>query len=170
MGYCIGYRIYNVQIPAAQAEAALAAINALFAPEQIAQYGTVTYSDHKTGTRYRSYRGATPPHEGDRFPTLADALQAWSFGSTVQPDGSVVIDSFYRDKAGDEWMLFDAIAPFLDRSTPPRIDAYQENLEYWRHCFESGRHRIVPGKIIYGDEHPEVFNEEEWQDVQGENW
>ncbi|MBM0745758.1 hypothetical protein JOY44_30570 (plasmid) [Phormidium sp. CLA17] len=47
------------------------------------------------------------------FATLMDALQAWSLGSVQQADGSIESVEYRCDKAGDESVLFDAIAPFL---------------------------------------------------------
>lgn len=143
MEYGVIYQIHNLQIPAAQSEAALAAINALFVPEEIDQEGSAFYDDEEIETICQCYLGATPPQESTGYPTLIVALQAWSFSITVQPDDGVAIVSFHRNKARDEAVLFDAIAPFLDMSLRPRIDAYQENLEYWRYCFEEGVHRVL---------------------------
>jgi hypothetical protein len=157
MGYLIHYSFHNVRIPASQVTAALAAIHHLYQPETVERMGTATIYDHTTKTMKKCYRGGQLPPTGS-FSTLMNALQEWSLGSVQQSDGSIEIVEYRCDKAGDESVLFNAIAPFLDYSCNPRIDAFQDNNEHWRHVFMNGQHRQVPGKVIFADQYPELFD------------
>lgn len=157
MGYLIHYSIHNVRIPASQVTAALAAIHHLYRPEMVERMGTATIYDRTTKTMRKCYRGGQIPPTGS-FATLMDALQAWSLESVQQSDGSIEIVEYRCDKAGDESVLFEAIAPFLDYSCNPRVDAFQDNNEHWRHVFMDGQHRQVPGKVIFADQYPELFD------------
>jgi len=78
-------------------------------------------------------------------------------GTVQLPDGSVEIVKYRCDKEGDERVLFEAIAPFLDYTHHPQIDVFQENNEHWRHVFVDGQHRQVPGKVVFADQYPELF-------------
>jgi hypothetical protein len=165
MGYLIHYSFHNVRIPASQVTAALAAIHDLYQPEMVERMGTATIYDHTTKTMRKCYRGGQLPSTGS-FVTLMDALQEWSLGSVQQSDSSIEIVEYRCDKAGDESVLFDArpkgsatlYAPFLDYSCNSRVDAFQDNNEHWRHVFMDGQHRQVPGKVIFADQHPELFD------------
>ncbi|NES98692.1 MAG: hypothetical protein F6K32_26670 [Desertifilum sp. SIO1I2] len=123
----------------------------------VERMGTATIYDRTTKTMRKCYRGGHLPPTGS-FATLMDALQAWSLESVQQADGSIEIVAYRCDKAGDESVLFDAIAPFLDDSCNPRIDAFQDNNKHWRHVFIDGQHRQVPGKVIFADQYPELFD------------
>lgn len=155
MGHLISYSFHHIRIPASQITAALAAIHNLYQPETIQQLGTGLSYDSTIQETRKCYRGNHPPPGG--FATLTDALREWSLIAVQQPDGSVKVVSYGADKAGDETVLFDAIAPFLDYSDSPRVDAVQSNHEYWRHIFLDGQHRQVLGKVVYADEYPELF-------------
>lgn len=156
MGYLVRYSFHNVRILASQAGAALAAIHNLYLPETIEKFGTALICDRTTNTLKKCYRGSRLPPPGG-FTTLIEALWEWSLGTIQLPDGSTEIVAYRCDKAGDESVLFDAIAPFLDYSCNPRIDAFQENNEHWRHVFINGQHRQVSGKVIFADQYPELF-------------
>ncbi|BAU16107.1 hypothetical protein LEP3755_66740 (plasmid) [Leptolyngbya sp. NIES-3755] len=157
MGYLVQYSFHHVRIPASQVTAALAAIHALYEPHQIEQWGTGLIYDRTTGITKKCYRGGDLPSAGG-FATLIDALASWAIGAVEQADGSVEMVEYRADKVGDERVLFEAISPFVDPECRARIDAYQENHEHWRHVFVNGQHRAVPGKVVYADEHPELFD------------
>lgn len=157
MGYWVRYSFHNVRILAPQAGAALAAIHALYLPETIEKFGTALICDRTTHTPKKFYRGGRLPPAGG-FATLMEALWEWSLGTVQLPDGSIEMVAYRCDKAGDEGVLFDAIAPFLDYSCSPHIDAFQENNEHWRHVFADGQHRQVPGTVIFADQYPELFD------------
>jgi len=158
MGHLVYYSFHHVRIPKTQVAAALTAIHTLYQPEMIEQFGTAMTYDPTTNTTKKGYRGGhLPPMEG--FTTLIEALRAWSLGAVQEPDGSVAIIEYRADKAGDESLLFAVISPFVDTSCNPRIDVFQDNHEHWRHCFSDGQYREVPGRVVYADEYPELFNQ-----------
>lgn len=160
MGYLIHYRFHQVRILALQVEAALAAIHLLYQPETIERWGTGITFDRITQTTKPCYRGASLPPDGS-FATLIDALRSWSLQAVQWPNRDVEIVEYLADKAGDEAVLFAAIAPYLDESDRPRIDAFQENQQYWRHTFAGGQHRQVSGKVVYADDYPQLFDRAE---------
>ncbi|MBD2093227.1 hypothetical protein H6F67_25620 [Microcoleus sp. FACHB-1515] len=160
MGYLISYRFHQVRILATHVEAALAAIHLLYQPETIERWGTGMTFDRTTRTTKPCYRSASLPPDGG-FATLIDALRSWSLQAVQQPNGDVEIVEYLADKAGDEAVLFAAISPYLDQSDRPKIDAFQDNQQYWRHTFAGGQHRQVCGKVVYADEHPQLFDRAE---------
>ena len=155
MGYCIQYHWHTLRIPAEQVAAALAAIQSLYQPAVMEQRGTASRYDPQTQRTIREYRASPLPPGG--FIDLIAALQAWAFAAEQQADGSLEVTAFLSDKVGDEAVLFEALAPFLDASLHPVIEARQDNDEVWRHTFCNGEHRRVPGKVVYADDYPELF-------------
>lgn len=156
MGNLVQYSFHSVRIPASQVAAALEAIHELYTPRNIERFGTALMLDRNTNTLKKCYCGGHFPPAGG-FTTLIEALREWSLGAIQQLDGSIEIIEYRCDKAGDESVLFNAIAPFLDYSYSPKIDVFQDNNEHWRHAFLNGQHHQVPGKVVYADEYPELF-------------
>lgn len=142
MGYYVEYSI-NTHIKAKHRAAALAAINALHAPEMLkAHAGGSTVSGGKVTDRYYSWT-ANPPPGG--FTSLEDALSAWRFDPCVLPTGDVEF-SWSGQKLGDEEILFRTLAPFLEDGT---IDAKGEDSQFWRFEIEDGEITELQGRIEY---------------------
>ena len=69
-------------------------------------------SENQSGSSYDfAYMSRAYPESWDR---LEDAMQAWRFPIETDEEGNVVNIEFWGEKTGDEHVLFERIAPFVE--------------------------------------------------------
>ncbi|MEJ7804107.1 MAG: hypothetical protein WKH68_12180 [Candidatus Limnocylindria bacterium] len=71
--------------------------------------------------------------------TLVDALWAWWWEAVQDPEGNIVDIAFVGEKAGDDEVLFAAIAPYVDVGS--YIQMQGEDAEIWRWVFTGAAFR-----------------------------
>ena len=122
MGYCMTQRDSMFTIKAENTKEALNAIKELAGSETI----------EDSGGRHFSW----VDNNYVNAETLEDALRAWRW--IVEPDGNGDINYIYfnGEKLGDDEVLFNALAPFIDDDC--FIEMSGEDGALWRWCFENG--------------------------------
>lgn len=130
MGYYVEYNIEATFKPESEPEM-LKAINALHEPETLKAHASGgSWSGGERKEVWYSWVDNPPP---GGFTTIEDAMYAWRF-DVDQWDGLKHF-SFTGEKLGQEEILFEALAPFLDGE----IFARGEDGEEWGFRFKDGR-------------------------------
>jgi len=80
--------------------------------------------------------------------TLLDALDVWRWEADMDENGICDI-SFTGEKYGDDQILFDAIAPYVEDGS--YIQMCGEEAEIWRWIFKNGKCCEVPATLIFDD-------------------
>jgi hypothetical protein len=124
MGYYIQQRDTDFTIKAENCAAALAAVKAL--------PGDYSWVD-----------GA----EVARADTLLKAVEAWNWDLIQDDDGSIGGVQFEASKAGDEEVLFGALAPFVEDGS--YIEMQGEEGEIWRYTFRGGVLHEEVGQVTF---------------------
>ena len=132
MGYCVSMEISGVIIPHEKVAECLAVINDLNTSANKNQFSWVSYPE-------------------DKFKTLRKAIEGWRYVGDFNEDGHFVIEYFEGEKCGDDEILYEAIAPFIDNGTehPGLITCRGEDGEQWRYAFENGKVENQQAKIIW---------------------
>jgi len=153
MGYYVGMEMSGMIIPADKVDDCLAAINALFSDENLenkAGGGTFNASfTEDTPVRERKhYSWVNTPKDG--FKDLKSAFEEWRYEGNFDDAGNFVIEYFDGEKWGDDEILFDTIAPFIDGGEHGGlITVHGEENEKWRYVFENGDMREEKGIIVW---------------------
>jgi len=79
--------------------------------------------------------------------TLADALGAWRWSSEVDEEGNIVEIGFEGEKLGHDYILFEAIAPFVREGSSIQIAG--EDGRIWRWFFSEGGLQEHEGEVIF---------------------
>ncbi|MEZ4671408.1 MAG: hypothetical protein R3E39_26190, partial [Anaerolineae bacterium] len=134
MGYAGHYIFKNVVIPTENIQLSLDAINALYEPALMEKQALGGRHDFRTGTMVeRWYAGVeTPPNR--KHKTLLEALDAWAFRSQTTNNGIEIIEYLFPT-LGQEDLLFDAIAPFVQQGAV--IRGFGEGGAAWEIHFTS---------------------------------
>lgn len=66
--------------------------------------------------------------------TLQEAINAWNWQPELDKEGNIVDIYFEGEKLGDEQILFNAIAPFVEKDS--YIQMSGEDDSFWRWCFD----------------------------------
>lgn len=82
-----------------------------------------------------------------RADTLEEALKAWRWGTETDDDGNTIGISFQGQKLGDDALLFEAIAPYVEDGS--YIDMQGEDGSIWRWIFENGKVEDLSGTTIF---------------------
>jgi len=129
MGYCMSQGDTKFRIKAANKAAALEAVRALA----------------KDGARMSYYNGRERRFSWvttDDFTlakTLEVALEAWRWPAVVdEKTGDIVGIEHHGEKLGDDPVLWDAIAPFVESGSYIQMSGEDGNV--WRWCFKDGGH------------------------------
>lgn len=69
---------------------------------------------------------------------LEEALEAWGWYPDTDKEGNIVDLSFENEKFGDEKILFDTIAPFVEDGSYLQVSSWEER-ESWRWVFNDGK-------------------------------
>lgn len=134
MGCCIDVAVHNVVIPADKAKDCLDAINGLH--QDVVMWERGSSGNWVGGERVgASYSWVINPGV-DGFTSLVEALVAWRWDASERIDGNVVIRYFTGERAGDEDVLFEAIAPYMEPGG--YIMFHEEDGAVWRYLFEDG--------------------------------
>lgn len=122
MGYCMDLMEQNFEIKAENKAGALAAIKALAGNETISN----SFGKHFSWVNTEDFLNAE---------TLEDALRVWRWdGHSTSPEADIYGIEFIREKAGDDKILFDAIAPFVVEGS--YIQMRGEDGAMWRWEFD----------------------------------
>ncbi len=82
---------------------------------------------------------------------LEDALKAWRWDPTVDSETGDIIDlEFCGEKLGDDAVLFNALAPFVEAGS--FIEMRGEDHLIWRWAFKGGKMQEKMGKVVFEDE------------------
>lgn len=117
MGYYIDFRGCDFRIKASNKEAALSALKKLFVKRK--QLGWVSQEDIKDKT------------------SLEDALEECRWDTENSIEGDIDCIRFNGEKSGDDEIIFDAIAPYVEKDS--FIEMQGEEGEMWRWVFD-GEH------------------------------
>ena len=131
MGYCMTQRDCHFIIKAENQEKAMEAIKAL--AKDVDEKGSG--GSWSGGGKTKSWYSWVETEEFANAETLADALKAWRW---IAEDNKGDIDYLYfeGDKLGQEDILFEAIAPFVEEGS--YIEMSGEDGALWRWAFEQG--------------------------------
>ena len=154
MGYYVGMEMSGIIIPANKVDACLAAINALFSDENLeSKAGAGTYGGSITKDspvrERKHYSWVNTPKE-DGFKDLKEAFNEWRYEGNFDKKGNFTVECFEGEKLGDDEILFDTIAPFVDGGKEcGLITVHGEEDDKWRYVFENGGIREETGTIIW---------------------
>ena len=137
MGYLMEQQNTEFKILAANKALALEAVKKLVGCETITDSTGRHFSWVDSGTFLRA-------------DTLEEALKAWRWGTETNNDGNIVNIGFTGQKLGDDAMLFNAIAPFVENGS--YIQMIGEDDTIWRWTFENGQMEEKTGEVSFGDE------------------
>lgn len=149
MGYNVEYE-GQIMIKADKKEECLKAINALHHPEELeknARGGTFQGGEAKE----RWYSWVTNPGP-EGFPDLDAAFKAWNLFDDAwvneEADGCVSVTGGYYCKLGQQEVLLEAIAPFLENT---QIECRGEDGALWMWDIKDGELDTKYGTITYGE-------------------
>jgi len=80
--------------------------------------------------------------------TLAEALTAWRWEPQLDEDGNINDIFFNGEKLGDDFVLFEEIAPFVKENS--FIEMNGEDGTIWRWVFTDGICCKIPATISFG--------------------
>lgn len=134
MGYCIEQRDCDFTIKAANVPKALDAIKALASQEDRMSGGS--YSGGQCRERWFSW---VRTEDFANAASFRDAMWAWRWEVEEANDGSgdVAWIMFQGEKYGDESVLLEAIAPYVEGGS--YIEMQGEDGAIWRWIFEDGK-------------------------------
>ncbi len=76
-----------------------------------------------------------------------DVLSEWRWLPLIDDEGNVENLEFIGEKLGDEQILFDSIAPFVEADS--YIVIAGDDGKIWRWLFEGGNCRYETGKVVF---------------------
>lgn len=136
MGYCMHQRDCNFFIDGQNFDKALAAIKSLAGHETIEDSSGKHFSWVDT-CDFMSAR------------SLEDALGVWRWRVRMGPlrNHSIIAIHFEGEKLGDDFIILQAIAPFVEGGS--FIEMQGEDGTVWRWVFENGSVKEKIGKIVF---------------------
>ena len=81
--------------------------------------------------------------------TLPDALVAWRWSGFINDAGDLVEINFDGEKLGDDPILLEAIAPFVEAGS--YIEMEGEEGCHWKWCFDGKTMTGKQGRVVYED-------------------
>ena len=142
MGYCMDQREAKFKILAANKAAALAWIKRLLEATGKMSGGAWTGSKRMSS----SFSWVTM-HEFENATTLEDALSAWRWGTDLNEAGDIVDICFQGQKLGDDVVLFEQLAKFVEDGS--YIEMQGEDGSLWRWCFDNKKLSEKGAKISW---------------------
>ncbi len=133
MGYCIDQRDTRFFIPHSRINEAYAALNTLAAAADSARYGHFAWVDTATIRRARS---------------LTEHLKEWRWEAEFDAQGNLTGLHFTGEKLGDDFELFQALAPFVRSGS--FIVMQGEDGEMWRWMFDGSQCHEQSATVSFG--------------------
>lgn len=81
---------------------------------------------------------------------VEEIFKCWRWSVDFNEDGSITDISFNGEKLGDDKILFDAIAPFVENNS--FIEMSGEDGERWRWKFKNGKCVEIYAKVTWDDD------------------
>ena len=81
--------------------------------------------------------------------TLPEALMAWRWDCSINDAGDLVEINFDGEKLGDDPILLEAIAPFVEAGS--YIEMEGEEGCHWKWCFDGKTMTEKSGRVVYED-------------------
>jgi hypothetical protein len=140
MGYYMNQQSAEFKIKKTKVAKALAAIQALAkTPERMG-------GGSSTGEKWYSW---VDMKELADAKTLPDALVAWRWSGFINDAGDLVEIDFDGEKLGDDAILLEAIAPFVEKGS--YIEMEGEEGCHWKWCFDGKTMTEKQGRVVYED-------------------
>lgn len=140
MGYYMDQRNAKFKISADKVPAALAAIKELAKDTKRMGGGS------STGERWFAW---VTTADFVNAKDIVEAMDAWRWQVEVDDEGNVVDICFNGEKLGDDTILLEAIAPFVEAGS--FIEMKGEDDAFWKWVFDGRGMVEVAGKVVYGD-------------------
>lgn len=131
MGYCISLQDQQFRISAENKPMALAAMRELVAPKENRRQGFAWI----------------PIGVVSEAPTLESAMEEWRYTPEVDANGNITSLMFEGENLGDEFLMFRAIAPFVDEGSFLEISG--EDGGFWRWVFNGKDCREISPEITW---------------------
>ena len=144
MGYCMEQRGADFFISKENFPKMIKAIHALVnEPDKM---GGGSYSGGKTISKHYSWVDMS-------FCNITDVekiFQCWRWNVYFDDNNNITDISFDGEKMGDDRVLFDAIAPFVENNS--FIEMRGEDTDMWRWKFVNGKCKEIGARIIWDDD------------------
>ena len=131
MGYCMDLRQESFKMTKENVPKCLKALKKLATQTKKGSGGTSAKGKHTAHFAWVDTETFT------KAETLEEALGEWRWDIEMMKDGSVDGISFSGEKSGDDTLLFEAIAPYVESGS--YIEMSGEDGYIWRWKFESGK-------------------------------
>jgi hypothetical protein len=79
--------------------------------------------------------------------TLEEALSVWRWETEIDAYDNVTISEFTGEKLGDDELLFQAIAPYVDKDS--FIQMQGEDGSIWRWVFDGNNVEEIQAKLVF---------------------
>jgi hypothetical protein len=127
-------RLENVYIENEHLEAAFNAINEMHTDENLLKYASGgRYCDdvERLPVNERRWYAWVNNPENDKFQSLEQALSEWNFEGYYDDEANFIIDKFTGEKWGDEGILFQFIAEYINPEAEIYITGEDEDKFKW---------------------------------------
>lgn len=155
MGYCIYQTDSQFEIKAENKAGALEAAKELMGHANERGGGGTSYINGQA-ERHFSWVSTDTCLNAD---SIDDILQEFGYDTYADDEGTIHDVYFAADKIGDEFQLFEAIAPFVEAGS--FIAMRGEDGALWRWYFDGQRCLEEDGQVSYGDAEPPKAKAEE---------
>ena len=139
MGYCVTIDIQNLIIPKENIQNCLNAINNLYKPEMIKLFAW------GGSPKEKCYSFTYNPENG-KWDDIKEAFDSWRYETEFDENENLVIIMFEGEKWGDDEVLYNTIAPFVQNGAI--ITIYGEDHEQWSYQFENQEIYHCSHKIV----------------------
>jgi hypothetical protein len=140
MGYCMSQTDSHFVMTKRNAKDALKAIKALAGRETI----------HDGPNQSCAHFSWVDTEDFLNTNSFATAMRAWRWDVDEDDAGNILGIHFEGEKIGDENLLFEAIAPFVNSGC--FIEMCGEDDYHWRWKFDNGGVREVPGHVVFEED------------------
>lgn len=144
MGYCMDQRECKFRIKAENKQLALTAIQNL-----ATQTSKMSGGSWHGGQQVVKWFGWVNTSDFVNAPDLKTAMTAWRWEIDEDENGNVVDIWFTGEKLGDDVVLFEAIAPFVEHGS--FIEMGGEDGAIWRWVFKDGKVEEKSASIHWDD-------------------
>lgn len=144
MGYCIRMSDSKFCIKKENCDGALQAAKQLGNGSNHPQARGSTYENGKTTKRFFSWMNDV---DVTQWAHIKNAMDEWRYPCKIDSDGNVVKIEFDGEKIGQEEILFNAIAPFVESGS--YIEMTGEDGAKWRWVFDGKTCDEKQAKVSY---------------------
>ena len=138
MGYCMNQQDMSFRIRKENHILALAAVQDLYYAKDKQSGGS------SKGDRWFSWVNMTELKEANN---LVDAIKAWRWQPQLDASGDIDAIYFEGEKLGDDAVLFNVLAPFVEAGS--FIELRGEDGRLWRWAFKGGTMQEKMGKVVF---------------------